>query len=939
MPLTTDPPRPRTVRRLRWPLLWALLLLVAWVGGAAQAAQPPPITYERYDAELRVNADGTITVREIQQIRFDGAFRTAFAEIPRRLTSAISDVTLTEGDEPYDRGGSGPGSFQVEEEADSITVEWAYTETRPGEVRTFILEYTVSGGLWLYPDGDILEWRAVPEDRSGILVETSRITVTVPGAVTAATAFGPPFEQEMVGGQAIFAATEPIPDGIAFQVQVVFPHGLTGATRQPWQRREDEASLRYRLAALDVDLTLTRDGTVTVEEQQRISVTAGTMAEGQRRISLAGLDELRAVALWEGSDQRFAPATAPGCDYCFEMVAKPRASDWVRATETGITVDEARAGHIDLRWFFPALVRGEATTFRLRYEAIGAIQLLSDRQLLDWTVVYPDRTVAAERATVRLRLPPGVDPGSVTIDGQPPRPEADGSIVLHHTGPVAPGTPWRVRLGLPPQATNASLPAWQRDLTAAVAEMEAQRAAAAAAAARRAQQQLLIGALALFILVGGLVAVALAWYRWGRDAPTPRPAEYLAAPPSDLPPAVVAYLLDEAPSAQGALAALFQLATLGLLSIEPGEPLRLTRNWQEPLAAGTEMARPDGAPITIPPHLVTLFNGLREAIPRGQQTTLDTISRDFRALLPRVYQEMGEEALHYFEAAPVIARHRWLVAGQWLTLGAMAAGLVLLCLLGGELGPVALAPAGALALVGLVLVLASRWMARRSAAGAEEAARWRAFRRYLLDLKQFGTLGEAQAILDQHFAYAVALGVAPVLLREAERAGAALPRWTLPRPLDWQDSASSSSSGEQRSAEPTSAMPPPVIVEVPPPRRATEPPPRTLQGLSDGLARSVTGASDDLAALLSRATDLRPDDTPFEVVLRGAGSATRLTFEATESTLEIIGAILDATTSGGGSGGFSSGTSSSSRSSSRSHSSSRSSSSRRSGGGGRRGFG
>ena len=49
---------------------------------------------------------------------------------------------------------------------------------------------------------------------------------------------------------------------------------------------------------------------------------------------------------------------------------------------------------------------------------------------------------------------------------------------------------------------------------------------------------------------------------------------------------------------------------------------------------------------------------------------------------------------------------------------------------------------------------------RRKPEGALEAAKWRAFRRYLLNLEDYGTQAEAQEILDRHFAYAVALDVA-----------------------------------------------------------------------------------------------------------------------------------------------------------------------------------
>jgi hypothetical protein len=51
-----------------------------------------------------VQPDGTVRVREIQQIRFDGEFRTAFADIPIALTTDIQNVQLYEGATPYALG-------------------------------------------------------------------------------------------------------------------------------------------------------------------------------------------------------------------------------------------------------------------------------------------------------------------------------------------------------------------------------------------------------------------------------------------------------------------------------------------------------------------------------------------------------------------------------------------------------------------------------------------------------------------------------------------------------------------------------------------------------------------------------------------------------------------------------------------------------------------
>src|SRR5690606_19195855 len=128
-------------------------------------------------------------------------------------------------------GGTEPGYFTSYPEGDRQVVEWGFTPTSAGDVRTFVLEYVVEGGLWVYPDAQVVEWRAVPAERSDILVEQSTVTVTLPSQLANEqvqyTAYGPAYTAQVATGGAttevIFQANEPLPEGLAFQVQVGLP--------------------------------------------------------------------------------------------------------------------------------------------------------------------------------------------------------------------------------------------------------------------------------------------------------------------------------------------------------------------------------------------------------------------------------------------------------------------------------------------------------------------------------------------------------------------------------------------------------------------------------------------------------------------------------------------------------------------------------------------
>src|SRR5262245_37107538 len=82
-------------------LCFWLLALLPGQAHAFPARQEPPITYLRYDVEINLKPDGNFIVREIQEIKFEGQYQTAFAEIPRAYTGNINNIYLWEGENLY----------------------------------------------------------------------------------------------------------------------------------------------------------------------------------------------------------------------------------------------------------------------------------------------------------------------------------------------------------------------------------------------------------------------------------------------------------------------------------------------------------------------------------------------------------------------------------------------------------------------------------------------------------------------------------------------------------------------------------------------------------------------------------------------------------------------------------------------------------------------
>ena len=928
---------------IRLSLRFLLLVFVVVVRVDTAHAQTPAITYERYDTVITLRSDGTLLVRETQQLRFAGEYRTAFADIPTTLTTALQNIQIYEEETPYTRNGSGPNSFTIERDNDFIYVNWEYTPTQPGDVRTFVLEYEVVGGLWVYPDETILEWRAVPADRSGVLVESSAVTVTWPTAIPAdqlqMTAYGPAYETTTDATSITFTATEPLPDGVQFQIQVGLPPTLIQAQRQLWQVREDNAKLLYRLPELNTELTLDPDGTLWVDEYHHLAVDDGALDQGYRQIPLRFADGIDEVQLWEGEEQ-FVQGGGD-CAYCLQLRQTPRDPFWVYydPDQRQVVTEDERAGALQLYWQFPPLVRGEETALRLHYRVLGAVRHLADRQEIRWTTVFPERRQPVEAAKVRFRLPPGVDRTTVNITGGNVEWTDATTALLVAPGPLAPSQAWEIAITLPVTATGSAVPQWQRQMENAVTAMQQ-------AEIGRARLQLGLGVAALLILLLGLLGVYLIWYLWGRDRPLPAVADYLIEPPSNLPPAIVAYLLDEAPSVKGALASLFELANMGLLWVRLDDTLAVKRVTEPKLTARA----------TLPDHLVTLFNTLEPELPYHGERPLYQIYSRFQAILPQVYVQMGEEASRFFDEEPAAARHRWLVRGQWFILLGVLGGIILALRYWGDFGLLAVAPAVAAIVAGFALVFASQWMPRRTTAGVEEAQKWRAFRTYLKNLKSYGNVEQAQRILDRYFAYAVALDVEEVVLEQATALGGALPDWSYtptwepPRRPTWrQDQPTIGESGAPKPGGlPPLTMPPATSGTPPATPPSGERP--SLSQASKQLGQALTNASQNLGTLLSSAVgDVMPD-TPFENIWQGTQTTGAVGAKVAGTTLEILGEILAESSSGGGGGGYgssgSSGGSWSSSSSRRSSSSSggsfssgRSSATRRSGGGGRRGFG
>ncbi len=270
----------------------------------------------------------------------------------------------------------------------------------------------------------------------------------------------------------------------------------------------------------------------------------------------------------------------------------------------------------------------------------------------------------------------------------------------------------------------------------------------------------------LLILVGGMVVIVVLWYVRGRDPHAGMVAEYLEHPPDDLPPGAAGTLLDERADEHDVMATLLGLARHGAVRIT-----ELPEGNRRDFAL--TLLHPDRIEDRLERDLlVVLFGSDPQA---GQEVRLSAVRDAFIAWKGRIRSDLYREMVDrgYFTRSPEETRRRWRRLAWAGIIASVVIGIVLSILTDAW----ALMPAIAGAIVWAVMLRVARRMPQKTRHGAETAAKWRAFRAYLKDIRKYEQLDRASELFDRYLAYAVAFGLEKQWVREFERAGAPVPRW------------------------------------------------------------------------------------------------------------------------------------------------------------------
>ena len=503
---------------------------------------------------------------------------------------------------------------------------------------------------------------------------------------------------------------------------------------------------QFSMDEYNSDIIVNPDGSLDITETLTYRFTSGTFRRGLRVWDLERLDSITNVQVAEVRDGQEVPYTFGSFD-----------PDESRTGTAGTYGLENNGDQLRLRWIY-GQTSNRTRTFHISYHVNGAIRVYDDRDELDWYAVPPDWASPIDSSEVAVTFPAGADTGTWTTAVVPSQANIakQGNTITYSTVSGL-GGGFEVGAQIPKGLLAAAKPSWQE----AVDTRERLRPFFDAG--------LLL--LSVVVLVGGIMWGIARWYRRGRDLPVKLPIDYMAEPPSDLPPGLVGTLLDESADVRDVIATVVDQGRKGNLTI-------------------TETQR--GGLLSSPDFEYTQTNEkvdyryeqmVLNALFRGgqQSVNLSDLKNSFYTSLPGIYSEMYSTlvALKYFPENPQAVRARSIGLGVGvIVLGALVffAGFIF----GDMFSWMILALGGAIAIVGIVWAILGSAMPRKTDLGAQETAKWRAFQRYLEQIQAYTNVKEAADRFQMYLPYAVALGVDQQFVRQFNNVPQAMPMWYHP---------------------------------------------------------------------------------------------------------------------------------------------------------------
>lgn len=522
-------------------------------------------------------------------------------------------------------------------------------------------------------------------------------------------------------------------------------------TLAPLPAQAQDRSLYWGI--YDVDITVQPDGCFRVVETQELVFTVGEFRFGVRTIPTEFTSSITDVRVSELGGETYRPSTS-GEPFTYSV------------SQSG--------GDLNIRYNFPP-TSDDRRTIVIEYMVCGGLLYYAGGDQLVWQAVPSNASFPIQNASVTVRLPDGVTIDNYDASG----PRGTATLLDNNQGvrfvatePIRAGGPtFRVRVQWPSGRVAGAPASWQvamdrQDRIGPIANL---------------------GVLALtgLALVGGLLGLYLLWYSKGRDAPVKLPAEWIPEPPSDLPAGMVGTLIDEHAEPKDVMATLVELARRGVLAIqEESKPGLFGIGKSQEFTYHLENAN-----LPMRPYEKLLVDKLFDG---EQSKKFSDLREKFYVHISQVqrglYQAVVDEG--YFPRSPERVRTSYASLGVAALILAAVVGCFAFIVLAQWSG-LALCLPVAFAVPAIGLIVLARYMPRKSEQGAEEAAKWLAFKRYMENIERYTKVDEVKEIFDRYLPYAIAFGLEKSWIAKFARVDAPPPPWYHsgpymgPRPRGW----------------------------------------------------------------------------------------------------------------------------------------------------------
>lgn len=413
-----------------------------------------------------------------------------------------------------------------------------------------------------------------------------------------------------------------------------------------------------------------------------------------------------------------------------------------RPLQTEITTAD---GSIQIKAWIPGAADAVRTA-RIVYRVRHALRAFPDRDELYWNVTGDQWSAWIHDADVTVTLaggPPAIATrawtGTAGARGRDYADERDGAQLRFRTGrPLRPHEGLTILVAWPP-GTIARAPEWLRLV----------------------EEFWPFGLPVLTLLVAGQ-----AWRAHGRDPRLDRSIKPEYGPPAGMSPAEGGTLIDQRADSREVIATLVDLAVRGYLEIEPVDGgkddftvRRVKTLWGDRDLSPLEQAilqRIFGEDMTL------------------RERTLSELRQDSHYVLEPIRDEIYRAmiASRLFPTSPFWVREAWTVAGVAVLF--VAGGLFLKA---ESLGPLAWSLSLALGASGAILVVASRFMPRRTARGSRLLLHLRGFREFLQRAEKDRLERLPPDTLDRWLPWAIALGVTQRWIHAFDGVPVQAPAW------------------------------------------------------------------------------------------------------------------------------------------------------------------